>query len=274
MEFIEVPSDKYEEYRHLFNQEHCPQSFVDSVFTFKSVPLKVDNEENPNIAFLDFTLGVIVVGDPDTIEEEDIAKIAPEKVVIVADVEKWRPKLLEYFRGRLFKIERIKLSHKSLNLEKLEKLKKPLPDGYSLERVDRKTAEMLPKILQVHIPVFYGSVDNFIEKSIGFCVKHGDKPISMASGALPHNKHLEMQVSTVDSQEYRRKGFGTTVCIALIEHCLKNNIEPHWEAVNEISAKMALKLGYSDPKEVYHYFWKKKSIHYYWYHLKRKFSKK
>ena len=92
-----------------------------------------------------------------------------------------------------------------------------------------------------------------MKKGIGFCVKHGDEPISMASSCLPYTDKLEVQIATVDSPEYRRRGFGTTACIALLEYCLENKIEPHWDAFDERSASMAEKLGYTDP-EHYHMY--------------------
>lgn len=126
-----------------------------------------------------------------------------------------------------------------------------------MERVDRETVGRLPHILQVHIPPYFGTVDNFMEAGIGFCVKHGEEPISMASSCLPYTDKLEVQIATVDSPEYRRKGFGTAACIALLEYCLKNEIEPHWDAFNERSASMAEKLGYTDPEPYYVYKWRK-----------------
>ncbi len=192
MQFKEVPSENYEKYRHLFAQEHCPQTFVDSAFTYKSVPLKVDNEENPTIAFLDFTFAIIIVGDPDILTDEEFLELVSEGVVVVADKEQWLPKLLKHFKGKLIERRRTKMSHEHLSLEKLESLKRPLPKGYSLERIDKETAEKLPNILQVHIPVFFGSVENFLKYTAAFCVKHGDKPISLASSSIPSTNLLEM----------------------------------------------------------------------------------
>ncbi|MHA1419722.1 MAG: GNAT family N-acetyltransferase [Candidatus Heimdallarchaeaceae archaeon] len=256
MKFTEVSIEKYELYRHMFDQEHCPQTFVDNAFTFKSVKLKVDDEENPTIAYLDFNYAIILVGSPDSLTDEEFLELIPEGLTIIADKETWLPRLLRHFKGKLMERRRTKMSHKHLSLEKLENLKRPLPDGYSLERIDKETAENLPEILQVHIPVFFGSVDNFLEKTVSFCVKHGNNPISLASATLPHTNLLEVQVATVDKPEYRRKGFGTAVSIALVEYCLENNIEPHWEAANDTSVEMALKLGYTDPKDVYQYYWR------------------
>jgi RimJ/RimL family protein N-acetyltransferase len=157
----------------------------------------------------------------------------------------------------LIKKKRFKTCHKNIFLEKLESLDRPLPEEYCVERVDRETVEKLPHILQVHILPFFGTVDNFMEKGIGFCVKHGDDPISMASSCLPYTDKLEVQIATVDSPEYRRKGFGTAACIALLEYCLKNKIEPHWDAFNDKSASMAEKLGYTNPEKYYVYKWRK-----------------
>jgi hypothetical protein len=159
--------------------------------------------------------------------------------------------------GRLIKKTRIRTSHRNLSLEKLESLKKALPEGFSVERVDRETVERLPHILQVHIPPFFGIVDNFMENGIGFCVKKGDEPVSMASSCLPYTDKLGVQIATVDSPEYRRKGFRTAACIALLGYCLKNKIEPHWDAFNERSASMAEKLGYTDLEPYYVYKWRK-----------------
>jgi GNAT superfamily N-acetyltransferase len=256
MHFKEVPIEKYDDYRHLFNQGHCPQTFVDSAFTYKHVPLKVDDEENPTMAYLDYKYAIIIVGDPEILTDEEFLELVKEQLILVADKEKWLPRLLKHFKGKLIERRRTKRSNENLSLEKLKTLKKSLPEGYCLERVDKKTAEALPEILQVHIPVFFGSVDEFLEKTVSFCVKHGEKTISLASSSIPSTKLLEVQVATVDSPEYRRKGFATAVSIALIEYCLENDIEPHWEAANDTSVQLALKLGYTDPEDIFHYYWR------------------
>jgi GNAT superfamily N-acetyltransferase len=209
------------------------------------------------MAILHYPYKAFFAGDPNTSKIAEMLDTIPEETEIFVNEEKWLPKLREYFNGRLIQKTRIKMSPKNLSLEKLESLKKPLPEGYSLERVDKETLERLPHILQVHIPPFFGAVDDFMEKGIGFCVKQGDKPISMASSCLPYTDKLEVQIATVDSPEHRRKGFGTAACIALLEHCLKNKIEPHWDAFNEKSALMAEKLGYTDPEQYYVYKWRK-----------------
>lgn len=254
---IEVPPEDYEKYKYLFDSEDFPRTFIESAFAFKSVKLLVDEERSPVMAILLYPYHVFVAGDPGTSELAEMLDKIPEETEMHVDEEKWLPILKEHFRGRLIQKMRIKMSHKSLSLEKLGSLKRALPTGYSTERVDQATLERLPRILQVHIVPFFGTTDNFMTRGIGFCVKHGDKPISMASSCLPYIDKLEVQVATVDSSEYRRKGFGTAACIALLEYCLKNEVEPYWDAFNERSASMAEKLGYTDPQQYNVYKWRK-----------------
>jgi len=256
MKFTNVPIDQYEKYSALFDKDYCSRTFVDSAFTYKLVPLQVDNLDEPSAALLDFKFAIVYTGDVQSLSKDDIQSILPERKIVAGESEQWKSKLLEFFEGKVVERRRTRMSHQSLNLEKLEDLRKPLPDGFTLERIDRETAKNLPEILGIHIPILYGSVDKFMDNGIGFIVKDGDTPVSMASSTLPYTNLLEMQVSTVDNSEYRRKGYGTAACIEMISYCLKNDIEPNWEAANDRSVAMALKLGYTNPIDIFQYYWK------------------
>ncbi len=250
---FEVSTDDYDKYRFHFDAIQHPRTWIESAFEYRFVKLLVDVESNPSMSVLFYPYHVFIVGSPDSSNVSQLLDKIPDETEIHVVGEEWRLKLKEHFGTTLYNKRRFKLSYESLSLDNLAHLKKPLPDGYSIERVDRETAQQLPQILQVHIPPYFGSVDSFMEKGIGFCVKHGDKPISMASSCIPFTDKLEVQIATVDSTDYRRRGFGTIAAISLLEYCLKSNIEPHWDATNEPSAMMAEKLGYTDSEEYYVY---------------------
>ena len=252
----EISPDDFDKYREFFNRVDFPQTWIGSAFEYKSVKLFVDTESNPNTFLLLYPYHAFIVGDPDNSVVHEMLDMIPEETQMHLNAEKWLPKLKEHqFPGTLLNKRRFKLSHQYLNLEDIARLKKPLPNGYSIERVDRETALRLPPILNVHISPFFGDIDSYLEKGIGFCVKHGDAPISMAGSCIPYTKKLEVQIATIDSPDYRRKGFGTHTAIALLEYCLTNDIEPHWDATNEPSSIMAEKLGYSNPEPYYVYKW-------------------
>ncbi len=254
---FEVPTEEYEKYRYLFGNEDFPCTWIESAFEYKAARLLVNEEKNPAAAILHYPYKAFIAGDSNVSEWAEALATIPEETEIYVDEKTWLPKLMEHFKGRLIQKTRTKMSHRDLSLEKLDSLKTPLPEGYGVESVDRETVEKLPHILQVHIPPFFGTVNNFMEKGLGFCVKHDEHPISMASSCLPYTDKLEVQIATVDAPEYRRKGFGTAACIALLEYCLIHEIEPCWDAFNERSVLMAEKLGYTKPKQYYVYKWRK-----------------
>ncbi|MFX1508515.1 MAG: GNAT family N-acetyltransferase [Promethearchaeota archaeon] len=39
---------------------------------------------------------------------------------------------------------------------------------------------------------------------------------------------------------------------------MKNAIEPHWDATNDISVRLGLKLGHTNPESYRCYHWRKK----------------
>ena len=98
----------------------------------------------------------------------------------------------------------------------------------------------------MHIPTFFGSSEEFYENGIAYCIKYQEKIVSMASTFTPFTDEFEIQVDTSDP-DHRRKGLATVVSAALMVYALENGLIPQWDAANEASIQLALKLGYSDP---------------------------
>jgi len=253
---FEVPYCEYENYLPFFNADVFPQAWIESTYKHRCAKIIVDDAIDPHIFLLLYPYHAFISGDPNSSSVHEILDLIPEETQMNLESDKWLPTINEHdFPGILRPKRRFRLNHEGIMKYGIACLKKPLPDGYVVRRVDRETAEQLPAILGDYIPLFFGNLDNFLEKGIAFCVKHGNNPISMAGSCIPYVKKLDVQITTVDSSECRRKGFGTAAAIALIEYCLNNAIEPHWNAANEPSVRMALKLGYTNPEEYYVYEW-------------------
>jgi GNAT superfamily N-acetyltransferase len=144
-----------------------------------------------------------------------------------------------------------------LSLEHLKILKGNLGRGYSLNMLDIEAAAQIIENYAIPIRLYFGSIENLVERGIGFCIMKGEKLVSVAYTPFPFIDDFEIQVYTENSPEYRRKGLGTIVSAALVEYGLVNNLVPHWDAANEASVKLALKLGYSNPKTWEAYYYKK-----------------
>jgi predicted GNAT family acetyltransferase len=76
----------------------------------------------------------------------------------------------------------------------------------------------------------------------GFAVIHHGQLVSGASSMTVYNGGIEIKVAT--DENYRRKGLALPCAAALVLECLNRKRRPHWDAANEISKKMAIKLGF------------------------------
>ena len=81
-----------------------------------------------------------------------------------------------------------------------------------------------------------------------------EKQIGFAAANYPiRSQALEVyiRVDYNDDPIHRNKGLGTQLAVTLLEYCLENGLDPQWDAANEISVRLALKLGYT-----LHHRWK------------------
>jgi hypothetical protein len=200
----------------------------------------------PTVARLHLAILNIVAGDsssPDA--KEIIRKIEPMQLVFRPDPS-WTRVIKEEWGEQLGAQQRIMLSPESLDLEHLRNLKSQVPKGYRLEKMDLETIRRLDKRESIHIPMFFGSSEEFYKMGLAYCIKFEGKIVSMASTFTPFTDMFEVQVDTFDASQ-RRKGLATAVSAALMIHALEHNIIPYWDAENEASLHLALKLGYVRP---------------------------
>jgi GNAT superfamily N-acetyltransferase len=158
----------------------------------------------------------------------------------------WATKLTELLGDKVKRIPRFGFSHETLNIDHLRALKENLSPEFVLERIDLDTARTAPRSIAPAIPFFFGSPESFIERGFGYCIKHDGVVVSTAMTAMPFEREFEIEVDTIDSPDYRRKGLATVASAALVEHALMENLVPIWDAANNASKALALKLGYSN----------------------------
>lgn len=214
-----------------------------------------NSSDTPTVARLQLEIINALAGDssnPDAVEL--VRMIEPMQLVFGPD-EEWTRIVKELWGERLGSQPRALLSPKSLSLDHLRQLRDQIPSGYTLERMGLETIKKVDKRRAMHIPTFFGSSEEFYRRGIAYCIKHSGKVVSMASTFTPFTDEFEIQVDTSDP-EHRRKGLATAVSAALIIHALEKDIVPQWDAANEASIDLALKLGYTDPDRWEGYFLK------------------
>jgi hypothetical protein len=210
--------------------------------------LWVDSLESPSVALWQLKILNAVTGNSaHPAAEEFIKKIEPMQALFVPDCT-WENLFRSIWGNRVGTQQRTKLSPRLLDIRYLRELSKNIPDEFNLERMDLTTIRALDKRLAMHIPLFFGGSREFFEMGVGFCIKHRGKVVSIASSFTPFINELEIQVNTIDDPAYRRKGLATAVSASLIVYALVHNLIPHWDAANEKSVALALKLGYTNPE--------------------------
>ncbi|TFH06511.1 MAG: GNAT family N-acetyltransferase [Candidatus Thorarchaeota archaeon] len=207
----------------------------------------VDSIESPKVARLQMSIINALAGDSTKSESEEIIKmINPHELVFFSN-SGWSDKIHDIWGDRIGIQKRTMMSPETLNNDHLKHLVTNLPEEFTLEQLDLETTRSLDENMSMHISLFFGSPEEFIDNGFGFCIKHAGEVVSMASTFTPFIDEFEIEVRTEKSGEYRQKGLATIVSSALILHAFERGFVPHWDAANEISVKLALKLGYSDP---------------------------
>lgn len=207
----------------------------------------VDSLELPKVTRLQLGIINALAGDTKNSESVEIIKmINPHELVFFSN-EDWIDLVRDLWGDRLGVQKRTMMSPDSLNINTLKGFVNGLPNEYTLEKLDLETIRNLSEIMSFHISLFFGTPEEFIDKGFGFCIKHEGEVVSIASTFTPFIDEFEIEVRTENNNEYRRKGLATIVSSALILFALERGFIPHWDAANEISVKLAFKLGYTNP---------------------------
>jgi GNAT superfamily N-acetyltransferase len=120
--------------------------------------------------------------------------------------------------------------------------RRPLENHISLQHTSKKLFDAMEGTV---VPKrFWDSAFDFEEKAIGFSLLYKDELGSTAFAAFRVDNFLELGMETL--QKFRNKGFGTIVCMKLIDYCIENGYEPVWACSqnNTASMQLAIKLGF------------------------------
>lgn len=113
-----------------------------------------------------------------------------------------------------------------------------LPEGCVLQPFDEAAFEAKP----FSHGSLYADYADFSARGAGYVVRCGEKIVASASSVLSFEREAEMDIST--DEAYRRKGLACACAAAMLKDCMRRGITVHWDAQNEASLNLALKLGY------------------------------
>lgn len=181
-----------------------------------------------------------LAGDAQSDADRAMAQNLPAGRLLMAWSPGWADVLTSLYGDRIIPIERYLYESHSLSLAHVSGLldASPLRDRIHRLDVDRVQAASEPF---VSIGDFE-SPEDFVARGIGFVYVEDGEVVGGAYSSLVSSRSIEVSIFVHD--DHRRKGAATALSAALLKWCLSHHIEPHWDASNEESCKLAEKLGY------------------------------
>lgn len=144
----------------------------------------------------------------------------------------------------LFPVTRCRFSSAGLSMEHLDRLLHRSPFRDAVQRIGVAAAARALDDPDGFVDLSaFDSAEDFAQRGIGFCLVDGDAVIGAAYSSLICSKGIE--VSIFVEPEHRHRGVATALGSALVKSSLERNLDPHWDAANTESCRLAEKLGYT-----------------------------
>lgn len=155
----------------------------------------------------------------------------------------WLEGAKSLFSGRLASTDRYRFSAENLSAVRLEQLVSASPFQGEALPMDLDFVSALWG--EEHFVDFseFDSPQDFAARGLGFYLERNGKVIGAAFSSLVCSRGIEISVYV--DEKRRRQGVATLLSARLLLWCLERGDEPHWDAANPESAKLALKLGYT-----------------------------
>jgi RimJ/RimL family protein N-acetyltransferase len=205
----------------------------------------VDDLKNPTAARITVGIFVFFAGNPNTKEAEELLFNLQDFTLAIVDSDEWKKRVETVHNGVIEKFQRYRFKKNPEHLDRmhLENLMSSLPKGYELMRVDKNIVQSSSfNQLSEDFTSQFESIDDFMNRGLGYAVLHGGKVVSAATSFSIYDEGIEIEVAS--HPDYRRKGLATIAASALIVDCLDRGKYPSWDGANSESVKLAEKLGY------------------------------
>ncbi len=225
--------------------EHRSTFLIDTVLEGHAGTAVVDDAARPNVARLYVADVVAFGGDAYHPHAASLVRGLPLEKGILPAPGGWRSLILDEHGDQIVATTRHSFSDRALNPKRLQQCRDALPPPYRIERIDERHARTLyerPDLLSPDLVGHFQSPRDFVRRGIGFCVLIADRIVAGASSYVVCNRGIEIQVNT--HPQFLRRGLATAVSAELILHCLQTGRDAHWDAANDASARLAVRLGY------------------------------
>ena len=203
----------------------------------------VDDLENPRAFEIAVGPFRYFAGDPTVSEAQAMLKTLPLGSFLMPSAPDWLEVAHAIHGEKLVPLRRHSFSSKGPSIAHLRKLVER--SGFA-DRVEEMETAFAARVWgQDHFVDLsaYESPEDFARRGIGFTIEEGDRIIGAAFASLVSTMSIEVSLYVLPG--FRRQGIGTLLAGRLLLSCLETGRDPHWDAANSESYRLAERLGYT-----------------------------
>ena len=228
----------------LFAQHKRVDFGIDSILegqSGKQIHVAVDDITNPVVALLRYGTFGVLGGDATHTNANALVQAINLPCAIQPSPTAWMNLLQESYADKIKKTERFSFTHELIDAGHLTSIIKQ--HSYNLHTIDTATAEAMEneEWHKYHLPN-YNSAAEFAANGFANGITIDGELASVCSAALRCAQGIELNVITLP--QFRNKGLAEIVAAATILSALEQELIPHWDAANERSARLAMRLGF------------------------------
>jgi hypothetical protein len=240
----------------LFEAHYRVDFGIDSILEGQSgrqISVVVDDITNPAVALLRYGTFGILGGDAAHAYANALVQSIELPCAIQPSPEAWMNLVQQYYADKIKKTERFSFTHEFIDGDNVIRLIQQHAHINSLHEIDTATAHAMENMEwhKYHLSN-YNSAEEFAANSLASGVTIDGVLASVCSAALRCARGIELNVITLP--EFRNQGLAEITAEATIYKALERNLIPHWDAANERSARLAVRLGFKPKGSYYTYY--------------------
>jgi GNAT superfamily N-acetyltransferase len=183
-----------------------------------------------------------LAGDSSGDAATDALSQLPAYTLLMPSAPGWVETAEALFGPRLHSMDRYRLSVERISPDRLNRIWEDSPHREAIQPIDLAMAASVwgqDHILDISI---FDSAEDFLERGVGFSLSYREQLAGVAYSSLVCSRGIEISIYVEEA--YRRRGVATALSSRLLLWCLERGMEPHWDAANPESLKLAMNLGY------------------------------
>jgi GNAT superfamily N-acetyltransferase len=203
----------------------------------------VDAPQNPTVYRIAVGPFWYLAGDATSAAGREMVRDLPAYTLLMPSPADWVRAAQEIHGDKLLEFSRYSFSTDELPPDHLGKLLNQSKYRAVIQPIDAALASRFIQNPQGRVDLSaFDSAEDFVARGVGFCLPMDETIVAAAYSSLVCSRGIE--VSIFVEPRYRERGVATALASRLALACLERGWEPHWDAANLESCKLAEKLGY------------------------------